>query len=159
MFSKVPSFNKISWPSAFFQLVAFVVLYSLGQSICLLLVLDSETLQVLKVFESDFLTQGTLPLWVQLKEFLLVSVIQMWKMRLNTLGLLTAWLGTCSNVAAKFLVDVSIKSARHLPQEPLAIPLFSLQHPVVPTLIWVWCVDWSSLGLITGCDCPHRPHC
>ena len=72
-----------------------------------------------------------------------------WK-SLSPVGLLFAWLVTLTNVAAKTSADFNIKFARHLPQQPPAIPLFSLQQQVIPTLIRVWCsagLQWTRLKL------------
>lgn len=62
-----------------------------------------------------------------------------------------------NGVTMQVLNSVS-KTAQNSPQQPPAIPFFSLQKPVVPTFIRVWCAARPSLNSIASGDHPHRSH-
>ena len=62
-----------------------------------------------------------------------------------------------NRVTMQALHSVS-KTAWNSPQQPPAIPFFSLQQPVVPTFIRVWCAARPSLDSIASGDRSHRLH-
>ena len=72
-----------------------------------------------------------------------ISVLRCWRDvedKLGHFGAVGCMVGCFTDRGGTADIEFSIKiAAKYLPPQPPAYPLFSLQHPVVPTLIRVWC--------------------